>query len=134
MESATIPFFQVSEQMKSTGGDREPPEHGLKKYWKEKPKPLELEPQQQQQQHSMKWILQSAVNSAGVAEITVTECPETPKLSEPAVKKMRRQTKTQKTTAGEGKGKGGLQQGGVSIVDENGCQIGGTDIQVSCRL
>ena len=107
--------------MKSTGGDREPPEHGLKKYWKEKPKPPELEPQQQQQ-HGMKWILQSAVNSAGVAEITVTECPETPKPSEPAVKKMRRQTKTQKTTAGKGKGgKGGLQQE----------YLGGTDIQVS---
>jgi len=25
---------KVNEQMRQTGGDREPPEHGLKKYWR----------------------------------------------------------------------------------------------------
>ncbi|XP_064649677.1 uncharacterized protein LOC135501476 isoform X2 [Lineus longissimus] len=29
---------RVSEQMRETGGDREPPVHGMKKYWKNKPK------------------------------------------------------------------------------------------------
>ncbi|XP_013419750.1 uncharacterized protein LOC106180336 isoform X2 [Lingula anatina] len=29
---------KVNEQMKQTGGDRDPPEHGLKKYWKNHPK------------------------------------------------------------------------------------------------
>ncbi|XP_065068208.1 uncharacterized protein LOC135693605 [Rhopilema esculentum] len=36
---------KVNDQMKKTGGNREPPEHGLKKWWKNNPKPKKKKPE-----------------------------------------------------------------------------------------
>lgn len=33
---------RVEEQMRKTGGDREPPPHGLKKYWEQQPRAAKL--------------------------------------------------------------------------------------------
>lgn len=76
---------RVNEQMKETGGDREPPSHGLIKWWQENPKPKKTKlkaPQQaqvdtvqqvalQQIQQSLPQvnILQAAVSSAGLSAV-----------------------------------------------------------------
>lgn len=78
---------RVNEQMKETGGDREPPSHGLIKWWQENPKPKkpkvkELTQEQaqvdtvqqvalQQIQQSLPQvnILQAAVSSAGLSAV-----------------------------------------------------------------
>ena len=76
-----------------SGGDREPPEHGLKKYWKENPKyktqkvyPTTFVPSYQ--------ILQTAANSAGLSTIIQEDIQEQP-VQPPQVKKAKRQTNKQ---------------------------------------
>ncbi|KAJ7376262.1 hypothetical protein OS493_035924 [Desmophyllum pertusum] len=78
---------RVNEQMKETGGDREPPSHGLIKWWQENPKPKKpkIKPISQQQaqvdavqqvalqqiQQTLPQvnILQAAVSSAGLSAV-----------------------------------------------------------------
>lgn len=78
---------RVNEQMKETGGDREPPSHGLIKWWQENPKPKkpkikpiteeqdqvdtvqEVALQQIQQSLPQVNILQAAVSSAGLSAV-----------------------------------------------------------------
>lgn len=78
---------RVNEQMKATGGDREPPSHGLIKWWQENPKPKKPKEkpisQQQVQTETVQQvalqqiqqaipqvnILQAAVSSAGLSAV-----------------------------------------------------------------
>ncbi|XP_065646478.1 uncharacterized protein LOC100198790 isoform X2 [Hydra vulgaris] len=59
---------KVNEQMRNTGGDREPPEHGLKRYWKEKPKSDSSVEVSSGFVPSYK-ILQTAASSAGLSSV-----------------------------------------------------------------
>ncbi|XP_031565617.1 uncharacterized protein LOC116300805 isoform X2 [Actinia tenebrosa] len=90
---------RVNEQMKQTSGDREPPTHGLIKWWREhpkpkKPKPVKQAPQpvdtaqqvalQQIQQATMPQvtnILQAAVSSAGLAAVMMPSLATTVPLA-----------------------------------------------------
>ncbi|XP_067056761.1 uncharacterized protein [Acropora muricata] len=78
---------RVNEQMKATGGDREPPSHGLIKWWQQNPKPKkpktkpisqnqvntetvhQVALQQIQQTLPQVNILQAAVSSAGLSAV-----------------------------------------------------------------
>ncbi|XP_078357524.1 uncharacterized protein LOC144642437 isoform X2 [Oculina patagonica] len=78
---------RVNEQMKETGGDREPPSHGLIRWWQENPKPKkpktkpvtqeqaqvdtvqQVALQQIQQSLPQVNILQAAVSSAGLSAV-----------------------------------------------------------------
>jgi len=79
---------KVNEQMKKTGGNREPPEHGLKSYWKKHPKPKKEKTETKQVAKSTTnvfnhdttspvipaiiqplGILQAAVNSSGLSAV-----------------------------------------------------------------
>lgn len=78
---------RVNEQMKATGGDREPPSHGLIKWWQQNPKPKkpktkpisqnqvntetvhQVALQQVQQTLPQVNILQAAVSSAGLSAV-----------------------------------------------------------------
>lgn len=94
-----------------SGGDREPPEHGLKKYWKQNPKQPRSKKHQHEQAmqqheldddsppHSIKYVpsydlLQTAANSAGLSNCLDDDDDgeiENGCAPEPAVKKIRRQ-------------------------------------------
>jgi len=88
---------KVNDQMKLTGGDREPPEHGLKKYWKENPK-KKVEQEQEQEIDMLKdfvpsyEILKAAANSAGIPKIIEG------KTETPIPKKRKRVKNTNKST------------------------------------
>lgn len=81
---------KVNDQMKSTGGDREPPEHGLKRYRKENP-PVKKNTTPQPTFVPSYQILQTAANSAGLSTMMQDI---NGKLSEPLTKKTKRGAKS----------------------------------------
>jgi len=117
---------KVNEQMKNTGGDREPPEHGLKKYWKQNPKSRNNKKQLSPITYVPSYeILQTAANSAGLSNV-LDELPT--KATEPAVKKIKRQP-NKPTKIGTKKSKVILTSNEnrlsntVNIVGENGTHV-----------